>query len=67
MAMVVAGGLPLHEAYAAIDLDVVVFLLGAWGCQSRRSAGLGYRLSGAGDALMSRDACGCPCARQRVL
>ena len=28
VAMVTIGGLPLHEAYAAIDLDVMVFLLG---------------------------------------
>lgn len=28
VAMVVVGGLPLHDAYAAIDLDVIVFLLG---------------------------------------
>ena len=28
VAMVTIGGLPLREAYAAIDLDVVVFLLG---------------------------------------
>ena len=28
VAMVTLGGLPLHEAYAAIDLDVMVFLLG---------------------------------------
>lgn len=28
VAMVTAGGLPLHDAYAAIDLDVMVFLLG---------------------------------------
>lgn len=28
VAMVVLGGLPLHEAYAAIDGDVLVFLLG---------------------------------------
>lgn len=28
VAMVVLGGLPLAEAYAAIDLDVLVFLLG---------------------------------------
>jgi Na+/H+ antiporter NhaD/arsenite permease-like protein len=28
VAMVVIGGLPLREAYAAIDLDVLVFLLG---------------------------------------
>jgi Na+/H+ antiporter NhaD/arsenite permease-like protein len=27
-AMVTIGGLPLHDAYAAIDLDVMVFLLG---------------------------------------
>jgi Na+/H+ antiporter NhaD/arsenite permease-like protein len=27
-AMVTLGGLPLHDAYAAIDLDVLVFLLG---------------------------------------
>jgi Na+/H+ antiporter NhaD/arsenite permease-like protein len=28
VAMVVVGGLPLAEAYAAVDLDVIVFLLG---------------------------------------
>ena len=28
VAMVVVGGLPLRDAYAAIDLDVIVFLLG---------------------------------------
>jgi Na+/H+ antiporter NhaD/arsenite permease-like protein len=28
VAMVTIGGLPLHDAYAAIDLDVMVFLLG---------------------------------------
>jgi Na+/H+ antiporter NhaD/arsenite permease-like protein len=28
VAMVTLGGLPLHDAYAAIDLDVMVFLLG---------------------------------------
>src|SRR5690348_14078342 len=28
VAMVVIGGLPLHDAYAAIDLNVIVFLLG---------------------------------------
>lgn len=28
VAMVVVGGLPLHDAYAAIDMDVIVFLLG---------------------------------------
>ena len=28
VAMVVLGGLPLHDAYAAIDGDVLVFLLG---------------------------------------
>lgn len=28
VAMVVVGGLPLREAYAAIDMDVIVFLLG---------------------------------------
>ena len=28
VAMVMLGGLPLREAYAAIDLDVIVFLLG---------------------------------------
>ena len=28
VAMVVIGGLPLHEAYASIDMDVIVFLLG---------------------------------------
>lgn len=28
VAMVTIGGLPLHEAYAAIDLDVLVFLVG---------------------------------------
>jgi Na+/H+ antiporter NhaD/arsenite permease-like protein len=28
VAMVTVGGLPLHDAYAAIDLDVMVFLLG---------------------------------------
>ena len=28
VAMVVVGGLPLEDAYAAIDLDVIVFLLG---------------------------------------
>ena len=28
VAMVTIGGLPLHDAYAAIDLDVIVFLLG---------------------------------------
>jgi Na+/H+ antiporter NhaD/arsenite permease-like protein len=28
VAMVTLGGLPLREAYAAVDLDVIVFLLG---------------------------------------
>ncbi|MEP6494040.1 MAG: anion transporter [bacterium] len=28
VAMVTVGGLPLHDAYAAVDLDVMVFLLG---------------------------------------
>ena len=28
VAMVVIGGLPLHDAYASIDMDVIVFLLG---------------------------------------
>ncbi|MFL5575288.1 MAG: SLC13 family permease [Gemmatimonadaceae bacterium] len=28
VAMVVVGGLPLREAYAAVDMDVIVFLLG---------------------------------------
>ncbi|HEY4217466.1 MAG TPA: anion transporter [Gemmatimonadaceae bacterium] len=28
VAMVTIGGLPLHDAYAAIDLDVLVFLIG---------------------------------------
>ncbi|MEO7085204.1 MAG: SLC13 family permease [Gemmatimonadaceae bacterium] len=28
VAIVTIGGLPLHDAYAAIDLDVIVFLLG---------------------------------------
>jgi Na+/H+ antiporter NhaD/arsenite permease-like protein len=28
VAMVTIGGLPMHDAYAAIDMDVIVFLLG---------------------------------------
>ncbi|HEV8216650.1 MAG TPA: SLC13 family permease, partial [Gemmatimonadaceae bacterium] len=28
VAMVTIGGLPMRDAYAAIDLDVVIFLLG---------------------------------------
>jgi Na+/H+ antiporter NhaD/arsenite permease-like protein len=28
VAMVTIGGLPLHDAYAAVDLDIMVFLLG---------------------------------------